>query len=122
MATLQSTVDFITSQIDNGGMMTSRKMFGEYALYCEGKIVAFICDDSLFLKPTPEAKEFFSLFIDAPAYPGSKMYMLVPSEKWEDREFMSSLITITYEALPKANPKKVKYQKDRQYLFNFQML
>jgi len=108
MATLQSTVDFITSQIDNAGIMTSRKMFGEYALYCEGKIVAFVCDNNLFLKPTEEAKEFFPEAVDAPAYPGSKMYMLIPEEKWEDREFMSELITITYEALPTVKPKKVK--------------
>ena len=100
MATHQSTVDFITSQIDNAGMITSRKMFGEYALYCEGKVVAFICDDSLFLKPTKEAKDFFPEAVDAPAYPGSKMYMLIPEEKWEDREFMSNLITISYEVLP----------------------
>lgn len=108
MATLQSTVDFITSQIDNTGTITSRKMFGEYALYCEGKVVAFICDDNLFLKPTKEAKEFFPEASDAPAYPGSKMYMLIPEEKWEDREFMSGLITITYEALPAAKPKRAK--------------
>jgi len=111
MATLQSTVDFITSQIDNAGMITSRKMFGEYALYCEGKVIAFVCDDQLFLKPTNEAKEFFPEALDAPAYPGSKMYMLIPEEKWEDREFMSELVTITYEALPATKPKKGKKLK-----------
>ena len=111
MATLQSTVDFITSQIDNAGMITSRKMFGEYALYCEGKVIAFVCDDQLFLKPTKEAKEFFPDATDAPAYPGSKMYMLIPSEKWDDREFMSELVTITYSALPAVIPKRVKKLK-----------
>ena len=111
MATLQSTVDFITSQIDNAGMITSRKMFGEYALYCEGKVIAFVCDDQLFLKPTNEAKEFFPEALDAPAYPGSKMYMLIPEEKWEDREFMSELVNITYSALPAVKPKKGKKLK-----------
>jgi len=108
MATLQSTVDFIASQIDNAGSITSRKMFGEYALYCDGKVIAFVCDDALFLKPTKEAKDFFPEAQDAPAYPGSKMYMLIPEEKWEDREFMSELITISYNALPFPKPKKLK--------------
>ena len=110
MATLQSTVDFITSQIDNAGLITSRKMFGEYALYCDGKVIAFVCDDSLFLKPTKEAKDFFPEAEDAPAYPGSKMYMLIPEEKWEDREFMSQLISISYAALPAAKIKKPKHK------------
>lgn len=108
MASSQSTVDFITSQIDQSGLITSKKMFGEYALYCDGKVVAFVCDDSLFLKPTKEAKDFFPEAEDAPAYPGSKMYMLIPEEKWEDREFMSQLVTITYNALPAQKSKKDK--------------
>lgn len=108
MASSQSTVDFITSQIDQSGLITSKKMFGEYALYCDGKVVAFGCDDSLFLKPTKEAKDFFPDAEDAPAYPGSKMYMLIPEEKWEDREFMSQLVTITYNALPAQKSKKDK--------------
>ena len=108
MATLQSTVDFITSQIDNSGMITCRKMFGEYALYCDGKVIAFICDDTFFLKPTKEAREFFPETEDAPAYPGSKMYMVIPEEKWEDREFMSEIINISYAALPAVKPKKPK--------------
>jgi hypothetical protein len=31
--------------------------------------------------------------------------MLIPEEKWEDREFMSELVTITYNALPAIKPK-----------------
>ena len=108
MASSKSTVDFIASQIDNAGNITSRKMFGEFALYCDGKIVAFVCDNSLFLKPTKEARDFFPDAIDAPPYPGAKMYMLIPEEKWEDREFMSQLISISYNALPDPKPKKLR--------------
>jgi TfoX/Sxy family transcriptional regulator of competence genes len=28
-------------------------MFGEYGVYCDEKFVALICDDTLFVKPTP---------------------------------------------------------------------
>ena len=35
--------------------LTAKKMFGEAALYLDGTVVAFICDDTLFIKPTPSA-------------------------------------------------------------------
>lgn len=108
MATSQATADLITSKMAGAGMITWKKMFGEYGLYCNGKIIAFICDDALFLKPTVEAREFFPDAEDAPPYPGAKMYILIPEEKWEDEEFMSELAAINYKALPTPKPKKRK--------------
>lgn len=52
MASTQRTVDYLLEQLAGAGDVSTRKMFGEYALYCEGKVVAFICDDRLFIKPT----------------------------------------------------------------------
>ena len=40
MASDKSFVDFIVDQIGNAGVITSRMMFGEYAVYCDGKVVA----------------------------------------------------------------------------------
>jgi TfoX/Sxy family transcriptional regulator of competence genes len=45
-------VEFVVDQIANAGEITYKKMFGEYALYCDGKIMALICDNQLFIKPT----------------------------------------------------------------------
>lgn len=106
MASSQSTIDLISSKMSGAGLITFKKMFGEYALYVNGKVIAFICDDSLFLKPTPEAKDFYPDYEEAPAYPESKMYMLISEEKWEDSEFMSELASITHGALPAPKPKK----------------
>ncbi|CAN5129675.1 TfoX/Sxy family protein [soil metagenome] len=108
MASSQKTVDFITEQMAAAGVITSRKMFGEYAVYLDGKVIAFVCDDSLFIKPTDEGKKFYPDYEDAPAYPGSKMYMLISEEKWDDRDFMAKLATITASSLPAPKPKKVK--------------
>ncbi|GJD51723.1 hypothetical protein OPKNFCMD_4478 [Methylobacterium crusticola] len=52
MASQQSTVDFILEQAGAAGALSARRMFGEYALYCDGKTVALVCDDQLFLKLT----------------------------------------------------------------------
>ena len=108
MATLPETADLISEQMRGAGIITTKRMFGEYALYCNGKVIGFICDDSLFIKPTPEAKDFYPDYEDAPPYPGAKMYMLISEDKWEDRDFMSELATISYNALPAAKPKKPK--------------
>ena len=55
--------------------LTSRKMFGEYALYLGGKTVAFVCDDTLFIKPTAGALALLPDTERGPAYPGSKDYI-----------------------------------------------
>ena len=34
------------------GAVSARKMFGEYGVYCDGKIVGLVCDDQLFVKVT----------------------------------------------------------------------
>jgi TfoX/Sxy family transcriptional regulator of competence genes len=108
MASSQSIVDFISEQMGSAGVITSRKMFGEYALYCNGKVIAFICNDALFIKPTKEAKAFYPDAEDAPPYPGAKMYTLIPEDKWDDMEFMGRLAVITYNFLPVPKLKKSK--------------
>lgn len=53
MSTAADTILFITDQLASlGGRIRTRKMFGEYALYCDEKVVALICDDQLFVKIT----------------------------------------------------------------------
>jgi TfoX/Sxy family transcriptional regulator of competence genes len=108
MASSQKTVDFIAEQMSAAGIITSKKMFGEYCLYLDGKVIAFVCDDKLFIKPTEEGKKFYPDFEDAPAYPGSKMYMLINEDKWDDRDFMTRLATVTANALPTPKLKKSK--------------
>ena len=52
MASSQRTVDFVLGQIDGAGAVSARRMFGEYGVYCDGRIVGLICDDTFFIKPT----------------------------------------------------------------------
>jgi DNA transformation protein len=40
MASQQSCVDFILEQIAEAGVVSAKKMFGEYGIYCDEKIVA----------------------------------------------------------------------------------
>jgi TfoX/Sxy family transcriptional regulator of competence genes len=109
MATKASTVEYIVDQLLASGDITTKKMFGEYALYCDGKVVAFICDDTLFVKITAEGKAFAGeLYKEGPAYPGSKPYLVVDEDQIEDREWLTELISITAQYAPAPKLKKKK--------------
>lgn len=108
MATKQSTVDFLTDQILGAGNIRSRKMFGEYSLYCNEKVVALVCDDQLFVKPTNAGREFIENLEEAPPYPGAKNYFLINGDLWDDSPWLTELIAKTANELPLPKPKKKK--------------
>lgn len=112
MATNKEFADFIVEQIENSGTITYKKMFGEYALYSDGKIVALICDNQLFIKPTEGGRVFIGDVKEAPPYPGAKMSFLI-EDKIDDREWLSELIRITARELPEPKPKKKKKVKGK---------
>lgn len=100
MASKQNTVDFLCEQMAEAGMISARKMFGDYALYCNGKVVGLICDDQLFVKPTEKGKEYIGDPEMKLPYTGARPYFWIDGERWDDREWMSELIRITEEVLP----------------------
>lgn len=73
MATDKEFMDFIVDQVGNAGCISYRKMFGEYVLYCDGKAVALVCDNLLYVKPTKGGRAFIGNVVEASAYPGAKM-------------------------------------------------
>jgi len=100
--------DYIAAQVAGAGSIRTRKMFGEYALYCDEKVVALICDDRLFIKPTDAGRSFAGRLEEAPPYPGSKPFLVVEENQWSDVSWMTDLVRITAAELP--TPKK-KTQK-----------
>lgn len=115
MSSDQSFVDFIVDQIENAGIINYRKMFGEYALYCEGKVVALVCDNQLFIKPTESGRSFIGNVVEAPAYPGAKPSFLI-DDKIDDREWISTLIRITFDELPAPKLKAKKKKQEKKLL------
>lgn len=100
MASQQSTVDFILEQMAEAGEISAKKMFGEYGLYCDGKIVALVCDDQLYVKPTTAGKAFIGAVVEGAPYPGAKPYLLISGDQWEDSEWLSQLIKVSAAELP----------------------
>lgn len=108
MATKQSTVDYILEQLSSVSGVSAKKMFGEYAVYCGGKVVALVCDDQLFVKPTVSGKKFIGRVKEASPYKGAKPCYLISGDRWEDQDWLSELIKVSAAELPAPKPKKKK--------------
>ena len=107
MASSLDFVEFVADQIDDDCDITYRKMFGEYALYSKGKVVALICDEQLFVKPTDAGRAYIGDVVEAPPYPGARNSFLIGDEI-DDTEWLTELIRITEAELPVPKPKKKK--------------
>jgi TfoX/Sxy family transcriptional regulator of competence genes len=102
MASTKDFLDFIVDQIKNQDLVRSKKMFGEYALYYDNKVVALICDNELYIKNTPVGKKIAEekdLEFAAP-FPGAKDWILIGDDV-EDRDFLNEILEITRESLGK---------------------
>ena len=111
MASDKSFIEFIADQMGDAGSISFRKMFGEYALYCNGKVVALVCDNQLFVKPTESGRAYIGDPLEAAPYPGAKLYFLI-EDAFEDPKWISDLIRITAQELPTPPPKKIRNKKN----------
>ena len=103
MATDTDFIAYITEQAGLGARLTHRRMFGEYALYVDEKVVAFACDNSLFIKPSAAAVERAPLLPQRPPYPGAKDYP-VADELLDDSDALRELVLRTAELMPPPKP------------------
>jgi DNA transformation protein and related proteins len=109
LSTSQTTVDYFLDQLADVPNVRARKMFGEYALYCDEKVVALVCDNQLFVKITPPGRALVGEgYVEGIAYPGAKPSMLVGADVIEDRERLCELVRVTADDLPLPKPKRKK--------------
>lgn len=106
MASEPEFVQYIAEQLHGTGCIVYRKMFGEYGMYCDGKIFALICNNQLFIKITDAGRRLFPELREEAPYEGAKNYFWV--ENVDDRDALASLVTATCQALPEPKPKKRK--------------
>ncbi|MCU0665404.1 MAG: TfoX/Sxy family protein [Myxococcota bacterium] len=115
MSTSQSTIDYLLDQLSSLPNVRARKMFGEYAIYCDEKVVALVCDNQLFVKVTPRGRALIGeRYEEGEAYPGAKPSMLIGAEEIDDGERLCELIRLTADALPAPRPKKPRMRKKRE--------
>jgi TfoX/Sxy family transcriptional regulator of competence genes len=100
MGSRQETVDYIVDQIAAAGAVSAKKMFGEYGIYCDGKMAALVCDDQLFVKPTAGGRAYLGTPDEASPYPGAKPCFLIDGGRWDDAAWLAELLRITTRELP----------------------
>ncbi|PHV70788.1 competence protein TfoX [Sporanaerobium hydrogeniformans] len=106
MASSQNYVLYVCEQVSLAGNITFRKMFGEYAIYCDGKCFALICDNQFFINPTKAGLALLPNVQMGIPYEGAKPRILL--EDIEDRDFLCKLVQETCAELPMPKPKKKK--------------
>lgn len=106
MASSSEYVAYVCEQMCDAGIITSRKMFGEYGVYCDGKCFALVCDDVLYITPTKSGLALFNNPLMGTPYDGAKPRIVI--EDVDDREFLCRLVQETCAELPLPKPKKKK--------------
>ncbi len=104
MACNSELVQYIAEQCSDAGEIRTRKMFGDYGIYCDEKIFCLICDNQLFIKITKAGKAMFPNLETASPYEGAKPHFIFSDI--DDRDALSKFIQITCNELPEPKLKK----------------
>lgn len=105
MASQQSTVDYLVDQLSEAGV-SYKKMFGEYGMFMGVKMVAVLCDDELFVRPTKAGRAFIGDVVEGAPFPGAKPHFHIAGDLWEDRAWLSELFRVSEPEV--SAPKKKK--------------
>ena len=106
MASRQDFVQYIAEQCGSAGEIISKKMFGDYGIYCDDKIFGLICDDRFYVKPTEAGRSLLRTVDLQPPYEGAKDYFYIADV--DDHDYLSSLVRETCRSLPEPKPRKKK--------------
>ncbi|MBR1798471.1 MAG: TfoX/Sxy family protein [Bacteroidales bacterium] len=104
MASNTDFVQYIADQCSKAGEIGVKKMFGDYGIYCNGKLFGLICDNRFYVKPTDAGRKQLKTEELRPPYQGAKKYFYIADV--DDHDYLSSLVCETCKALPKPKKKK----------------
>ena len=107
MASDLGYVQYVCDQVRDAGDVSYKKMFGEYAVYVGGKVVALVCDDQLFVKPTAAGRELLGTPTEGAPFPGAKPYFVL-DEHLDNSQLLCAVFRATEAALPAPKPRRRK--------------
>ena len=107
MSTQKETIEFILEKLGDRKVFTARAMFGEYALYAKGKVVALVCDDLLYVKILPASAALEGVCEKGDPYPGARPHYVVEESQLSQMDYLSGILLHIAASLPaKKKPKK----------------
>ena len=89
---------YIIEQCSDASIITTKKMMGDYCIYCDGVLFGLICDNVLYLKVTEEVRVMLHKVILCPPYNGAKDYFLINDV--DDKDYLSVIVQSTVANLP----------------------
>jgi TfoX/Sxy family transcriptional regulator of competence genes len=98
MASDPEFVKFVCEQLKDAGEVSSKRMFGEAAVYLQDKVIGLVCDNQFFIKPTAPGRAKIGVPTEAPPFPGASDWFLMAD--LDDPEFLADLVRTTAAALP----------------------
>ena len=102
MASSLEFVEYVVSQLSDCGLISYKRMFGEYGIYCDGIYFGAICNNNFLVKITDKGKEIKDFNTGYP-YEGAKPMFLI--EDLDDKEVLAKLVEITCNELTKKSKK-----------------
>lgn len=105
MASSQATVDGLLASL-RSSRFSAKKMFGEYAIYLDGKVVSLVCDDRLYVKVHPATQALAEDCELAPPYPGAKDHYVLDEGQWTASQDLPQMLVKLAKDLPAPKPKK----------------
>jgi TfoX/Sxy family transcriptional regulator of competence genes len=108
MGTQKETMEYIVESLGHAKRFSARAMFGEYALYADGKVVALVCDDLLYVKILPASTALEGVCEKDAPYPGAKLHYVVSEDQLMSIEDLPEILLSLAEAIPAPKKKKKK--------------
>jgi TfoX/Sxy family transcriptional regulator of competence genes len=103
MASNLEYVQYVIDQIKTSGIITYKKMFGEYLIYLNKKPIVMVCDNTAFVKMLDCIKPLMENVETGFPYEGAKEYYIV---NVDDSEYLSNVVIVLEKNVP--IPKKKK--------------
>lgn len=97
MATSKEYLNFILEQLSLFTDITHKQMMGEYMIYYRGRLVAYLCDDRVLVKPTKATLDYKKEHIFEPPYEGARD--MLPVDNVDDSKYLVELFNTIYEEL-----------------------
>jgi TfoX/Sxy family transcriptional regulator of competence genes len=103
MASDLEFVNFVVDQLDGTGLVTSKKMFGEYLIYVNQKPIVLVCDNTAFVKILDCVQPLLGNSEKGFPYEGAKEHYIADVD---DRELLTAVVKELEKVTP--IPKKKK--------------
>jgi TfoX/Sxy family transcriptional regulator of competence genes len=105
MATDADFIRYVCDQVKSAGVVTSKKMFGEYMVYVNAKPLLLVCDNTVYVKMLDCIKTVMAEAETGTPYPGAKPHYILDID---DSALSCEVVRILEPVTPLPKPRKRK--------------